>query len=181
MAGRRLKVTREDQVAAREKGSYAPGNMGSTNGLIHGMSSERAINDRAQAILTATLEDAQCPDHLRLPKFAASLIAWARAEALASLAWDYLCQCSAEGGMEAIFQPKANVTRTVSEIYTNMSNAALRHRSVLGITPVGWAKIAKDLGIAAAATQDQLGRMGERGGEIARRRLAVVSGTVSDS
>ena len=53
---------------------------------------------------------------------------------------------------------------------------AASRRAALGISPVSYAKISRDLGIAAATTADPLQRMGERGGEIARRRLGITEG-----
>lgn len=158
---------------------WAEGNQagrGNANNLKHGMYSGRALRSRAEAIVTAMLEDARCPSHLRSPAFAATLLAWGNAEAIASLAWDWMCDLLDEAGPQAIFGMSPGMMKAQSEVYKTHAQAASQLRSKLGIDPVGYAKIAKDLGIAANAAEDQLQRMATTGAEITSRRLGLVQG-----
>lgn len=187
MAGRKPRMTRDQQAGQdplkppRTPGSYAPGNMGNVNALRNGMTSKRALNDRAMAIITAYLEDARCPDHLRLPAFAADVMAWGQAEALASFAWDDMCKLMDEEGTAAVFRMQPGVMKAQSEVWKAHAAFASQLRKGLGLSPAGYAKIARELGIGAASTQDQLARMSEEGGEIVQRRLAIVRGVSSVS
>lgn len=190
MAGRKPRATRDEQAGTNPlqggkpgivnpNASHAPEAQSSrsranSNGLKHGMASARALNDRAEAIIAAQLEDARCPDHLRSPTFAAEVMAWGKAEAMASLAWDYMCELLEAGGPAAIFGMQPGMLKAQSEVWKAHAAHAASRRAALGISPVSYAKIARDLGLAAATTQDQLARMSERGGEIASRRLGIV-------
>ena len=187
MAGRKPRVTRDEQAGVtplrgerRSDGRFGPGNeeaaRGGGAGMRHGMNSRRAIDDRAQAIITAMLEDARCPDHLRSPAFAAEVLAWGKAEAMAALAWEYMGELLDAGGPAAIFGMQPGMLKAQSEVWKAHAAFAASRRAALGISPVSYAKISRDLGIAAAPTADQLQRMGERGGEIARRRLGITEG-----
>ncbi len=183
MAGRKPRETRDQQAGqdpltagGRRRGEYAPGNMGGANAMKHGMTSSRAINAKAMAIITAMLEDARCPDHLRSPAFVAELMAWGRAEAMSALAWDWLSKVLDAEGPEAIFGMQPGMVKSLSDVWKGHEAFAAQRRRALGISPDGYARIARNLGLAAAATGDQLARMKETGGEIAKRRIALVRG-----
>lgn len=191
MAGRRPRVGRDEEAGqnplrrepgwqnpnrSHESGAQSARDRGNQNALKHGMQSRRALNDRAQAIISAMLEDARCPDHLRSPAFAPELMAWGKAEAVESFAWDDMCRLMDEEGTAAAFRMRPGMMKSQVEVWKTVAAHAAQRRAALGISPVSYARIAKDLGIAAATTQDQLTRMAERGGEIARARLAVVKG-----
>lgn len=157
------------------------GSKGNVNRMTHGMKSRRALEARSTAIITAMLGDNRCPDHLRSPAFAHTLIAWGNAEAMASLAWDHMCDLLTEGGPTAIFGLSPGMMKSVSEVWKAHAAFASTLRGRLGIDPVGYAKIARDLGIAAATTGDQLARMNAAGAAITQRRLAAIAGTADEA
>lgn len=137
---------------------------------MHGAWSERAIAPRAERFATALLEDAQIPDHVRSPVFAAAVQAWARAEAVASLLFDHLAGLE----VEAMMTPRLAAARAQVDLWRAMEAHAASLRSKLGLDPVGYARIAKDLGIANRASEDALERMAKAGREIRERREAPV-------
>ena len=95
---------------------------------------------------------------------------------MAALAWEYMGELLDAGGPAAIFGMQPGMLKAQSEVWKAHAAFAASRRAALGISPVSYAKISRDLGIAAATTADQLQRMGERGGEIARRRLGITEG-----
>lgn len=168
------------QPGNRPVNAFPPGNRISATGtLTHGITSKWAIRDRADAILEAMLTDPRCPDHLHSPGFAVTIMDWSKAEAVASLAFDWMCKLLEEGGEDGpgiIFGLQPGVMRAVSEVWKGHAAHADRLRSKLGLDPVSYAKIARDLGIASAATEDRLSRMAESGKEVTERRLGLVAG-----
>jgi hypothetical protein len=155
--------------------SWPPFQPGHTMSVVHGAWSERAVGPRADAIATAVLEDADFPDHVRSPVFRMSLAAWARAEAVASLLYDYLVTL----GPEAMMTPRLAGTRAPADLWRAADAHAAKLRSELGLSPVSYAKIAKDLGLAGRAAEDALERMAKAGREIRERReadLTVIEG-----
>ncbi len=141
--------------------SWPPFQPGHTLSRIHGALSERDIVPQAEAIAAAVLEEAQCPDHLRSPAFRASLAGWARAEAVSSLLFDYLATLE----VEAMLTLRQQATRAPVDLWRAAEAHAANLRSKLGLDPVSYARIAKDLGITSRASWDALRRdgAGDRG------------------
>lgn len=195
MPGRKPRKSSDEQLGtsplkrdgrARHGGDFQPGNRPANafregnklSQLSHrtaGRTSKIAIADRADAILVAMLEDARCPDHLRSPAFAPSVMAWSRAEAVASLAWDHMQAVMEEAGAAGVFGLAPGVMRAVSEVWKGHEQFAAQLRSKLGIDPVSYAKISRDLGIAANASQDRLEKMAAKGAEVTSRALGLPS------
>lgn len=148
--------------------SWPPFEPGHTKSMVHGAHSERVIVPRAEALMTAVLEDAECPDHLRSPVFRFALAAWCRAEAVAAVLFEYLMSLDAEQMM----QPRLAGTRAPADLWKAADAHAATLRGRLGMDPVNYAKIAKDLGIASKASEDALGRLAETGKGIVERREA---------
>ena len=203
MAGRRPKQTSDDQSGTnplkpgRRGGKtggrdFEPGNVpqnafgkGNKVGVggtrTHGMTSDISIRARAEAIITAMLEDARCPDHLRSPAFAPTLLAWGRAEAISSLAYDWMCVLLDSEGPEAIFGLKQGQVKAISDVWRGHEQFASSLRSKLGLDPAGYARLSKDLGLTATATEDRLVKMAQAGHDVTSRRLGLVRGTTEGS
>jgi hypothetical protein len=126
------------------------------------------VGPRAEALAAAVLEDAEFPDHVRSAVFRMSLAAWARAEAVASLLFDYLVTL----GPEQMMTPRLAGTRAPADLWRAADAHAAKLRSELGLSPVSYAKIAKDLGIASKASEDALKAMQDAGRQIRERRQA---------
>jgi hypothetical protein len=189
MAGRRPQMSRDEQAGQdplkrspgwpnpnRSHDSAAQSRRAPGAAPKHGLFSARAVNAKSMSIITAMLEDARCPDHLRSPAFTAELMSWGRAEAMAALSWQWLCSVLDTAGPEAIFGMQPGMVKSLSDVWKGHEAFAAQRRRALGISPDGYARIARNLGLAAAATGDQLARMKEAGGEIARRRIGLVQG-----
>jgi hypothetical protein len=146
----------------------------------NGLGSERTITHRAAAILEAMLSDPHCADHLRHSLFAASVMAWSRAEAMASLAWEWMERLYAGGGADALFLPQPQIMKTASEVWLKHSESASRARDKLGISPVSYAKIRRDLGLNEESIAQRLGQMAVGGAQIRSRRQAISAETVTE-
>jgi hypothetical protein len=152
---------------------FQPGNTlgfqpGNTLTVVHGARSERAIVPRAQALMTAVLEDADCPEYVRSAMFRFTLTAWARAEAIASLMYEYLTGLDPE----QMITPKKVATKAPIDLWRIADGHAARLRAELGLSPVSYARIAKDLGLAGKSAEEALGQMARNGREIRERRAA---------
>jgi hypothetical protein len=148
--------------------SWPPFEPGNAAAFVHGAFSERAIAPRAEALARAVLEDGEFPDHVRSPVFRISLAAWTRAEAVASLLFDHLITL----GAEQMMTPRLAGTRAPVDLWRAADAHAAKLRGELGLSPVSYARIAKDLGIANRASEDALERMAKAGREIRERREA---------
>lgn len=191
MAGRRPRKTPDEQAGTdplkprpahqfqpgnRPANAFAPGNrISATGNLSHGMHSKMAIKDRADHILLAMLEDPRCPDHLHTPAFAPALMAWSRAEAVASLAYDWMNDLWEAEGPAAIFTMHSVTGRTPSEVWKGHEAFASSLRAKLGMDPVSYARISRDLGLASAATEDRLARMADAGKQVTAERLGITA------
>lgn len=190
MAGRRPRETAPgDPLRPGGTGNAAPGSMGghkfgqgnqwargNTGNFKHGMQSERAISVRAEAIITAMLGDEKCPDYLRSAAFIPSVMAWGRAEAMASLAWEW-CESM---GME-MFVPGEGHGKSPADVWRTLHAHARGVRNDIGLSPVSYAKIARDLGIAQSATEDRLNAAAKEGRAITAKRMGVVQATADAS
>lgn len=196
MAGRRPREDGpDDLLRTRRPGAIRPGERrgnnvpGSTGGhklgpgntagkgrlppnVTHGLGSERLLSQRAQAILTAMLSDVHCPDYLRTAAFLPSVMAWSRAEAAAAAAWEW-CESL---GAPAMFLMGEGHGRSAIDMWKGLSAHARSVRNDIGISPVSYARIARDLGIAQQATEDRLNAAAKEGRAITARRFGVVQG-----
>ena len=99
---------------------------------VHGAHSERALAPRALAFVTSMLEDAASPEHLRSPAFRSAVLAWGRAEAAASLLFDYISGME----MEGLITPRLAATKAPVDTWRSLEAHAAGMRSKLGIDPV---------------------------------------------
>lgn len=158
--------------------SWPPFAPGHTMSVVHGAFSERAVAPRAEALMTAVLEDGEFPDHVRSAVFRMSLAAWARAEAVASLLFDHVVTL----GAEQMMTPRLAGTRAPVDLWRAADAHAAKLRGELGLSPVSYARIAKDLGLAGRSAEEALERMAQAGREIRERRageLKVAGGSGS--
>jgi hypothetical protein len=151
--------------------SWPPFEAGNSAALTHGAYSEPRVAERAQEILTAVLEDAEMPDLLRSRAFRPTLADWARAEAMASLVFDWLCGLP----VEQMASPRLAGTKAPLDLWRALSAHAGRLRARLGMDPVSYARLAKDLGLAQAASDEALRQAAARGAKLLERRLAEIS------
>jgi hypothetical protein len=144
---------------------YAPGN---TSAMVHGARSERTIRPLAEQLMQAILEDAEQPDHLRSPMFRFTLSECCRAQAVAEILFDYIDSL----GVEDMVRPRLSGTKSPVDQWKAAAAHAASLRSKLGLDPVSYARIAKDLGLASKASEDAIGRLAETGKGIVERREA---------
>ena len=106
------------------------------------------------------------------PAFRSAVLAWGRAEAVASLLFDWLALQDIDG----LITPRLAATKAPVDTWRSLEAHAANLRSKLGIDPVSYARIAKDLGIAQKASEDALERLAGKGAEITSRRLELEGG-----
>lgn len=191
MAGRKARAGHDEQrgenpltgtTGARVSGEVVPGGRtgrgyswppfepGNTAAVRHGAYSRRVVLPRAQEILTAALEDPAMPDHVRSAGFAAAAQAWAEAEAVAELVLQWAVAQMENGDVGAMMTPPLPGTKAPIEVWRAVHAHAANLRAKLGLDPVSYSKIARDLGLAARAQDAAIERMGRAGAEIVARR-----------
>lgn len=148
--------------------SWPPFGEGNTAALRHGAYSDAVVAPRAREILAGLLEDPQMPGHVRSPAWRYQAKAWARAEAIADVLYEHVAEMGAEGMMT----PKLAGTKSPVDIWRAADAHAGRLRARLGLDPVAYAGLAKDLGLASRAIDDNLVRMSGEGAEMVRRKAA---------
>lgn len=206
MAGRRPRQTRDEQAGVSPlkprrgpepgnvSGNAVPGSQGghkfgegntaskgNTSTFTHGMYSRRAVEARARQIIAALMEDGLTPEHVRHPMFTLHVGALSRIEAAASLGYEYWMDVLDTEGPAAVFGMKEGVPRALIEVWAGLEQKASRLRADMGLTPAGYAKISRDLGIAASATEDRLAAAAREGHAIAARRLGLVQAADADA
>ena len=203
MAGRKPRVTRDEQTGVtplrgkrakdgqsgsglKDDGTWEPEfpgqrepfQPGHTKSVVHGARSERTIRPLAELLMQSILEDAEQPDHLRSPMFRFTLSECCRAQAVAEILFDYIDSL----GVEDMVRPRLSGTKSPVDQWKAAAAHAANLRSKLGLDPVSYARIAKDLGIAGKASEDAIGRLAETGKGIVERReaqLKAIDGGVS--
>lgn len=117
--------------------------------------------------MAALLADPRLPEHLRSALFQPAVRSWARAQAMEEFAFDW---AAGKPDPDEMFELKPGVMRSPSEIWKGMDGHAARARARLGMDPVSYARIAKDLGLAERAVRAGLEEMAAEGGRIMERR-----------
>ena len=148
--------------------SWPPAEPGNVLALQHGAYSPRHVLPKAAEIEAALLADAEIPAWLRTAQFAAARKAWAEAEAIADLLLTWLATL----GMTELTTPRKAATKSPVDLWRSAHSHASNLRSKLGLDPVSYARIAKDLGIGAQASEEALSRLAETGKAIRERREA---------
>lgn len=141
-------------------GQRPPFAEGNDQALIHGARSERHVGPLAERIARELLEDPDTPPHVREPVFAASVQAWARAEATTRLIWEWLAERDIMTGLTDLTTSTEDEERTRD---TTHRKATVRHlgsalemlrkyetlasnlRSRLGLDPSSAARLGRDL------------------------------------
>jgi len=111
---------------------------------------------------------------MRSAQFAFTLRSWSRAQAGSELQWEWICSIEDEEK----FGIRPSLVTSPYERWQNADTHASRLRSKMGMDAVSYAGIEKDLGLAAKATGEALGRMDAAGAVIAARRSELPAGDV---
>jgi hypothetical protein len=146
-------------------GQRPPFGRGNTLGRTHGASSENVVGPLAEAIEAEILSDAQMPQHVRSVPFRRSVRASSRAEAVAEILFGYIAELTPE----QMTIPRKAGTKAPLDLYLSAEAKAAGHRARLGLDPVSYARIAKDLGLAHAASEQALEKLAGQGAEVTRR------------
>lgn len=131
--------------------------------MVDGHRSERKVGPLAEQIAAELLAAPDTPAHLREPVFAASVQAWAHAEATCSLMRAWLADRDLMAGLtsattteEEETQSGKTITRkgksrsvpSVLEILRKYEAHAANMRSKLGLDPASAARVGRDLALA---------------------------------
>ncbi len=132
----------------------------------HGLTKEDTIRERAEQFLAAALGDPAVPDHVRAPSFAAAAQAWARAETMEEMAFDWVSRI----GIEAALTQSDRSGAAPVDLWFKARDRAERARMRLGLDPASYAKIRKDLGLEQKASEMALETLAAAGAQITARR-----------
>src|SRR6185437_7616302 len=114
-------------------GQRPPFEQGNSASKIHGSRSPKTVAQLADEILRkATANTRAMPGHLRSPAFEYSVLAWARAEAVAELLWRWL----EHQDVDFLVIPRSGAQRAPLETYSRAVATAKTLRSQLGLDPV---------------------------------------------
>lgn len=138
---------------------FAPGN---ESAVVHGARSERHVGPLAAQIAQDLLSDPDVPPHIREPLFAASVQAWARAEAVCKLLAGWLAERDLMAGLTAAETTtedeertkdrthRKSVTRSVPAVLDMLrkwESIAMNLRAKLGLDPASAARVGRDLAV----------------------------------
>ena len=193
MAGRRPRAPRDEQAGVTPlhgprrsglsddgvtfvpqfPGQRPPFTLGNEAAVQHGGASRRAVV-LARSLVNAVLEDPDMPQHLRSPAFRHSLEAWARLQTMADMIFPWMADLE----IDEMTAPQGRIGNGKSrlELYLIAEKSAATARARLGLDPVSYAKIKKDLGIAANASEDALAKLAKAGAQITARRAELEAG-----
>jgi hypothetical protein len=153
-------------VFAGQRRPFEPGHVLSTT---HGGRSERRLVPLAEVLAAELLADPGTPDYVREPSYRASVLAWARAEAMVVLLSDFLSGQDVEAGLTEVTRSRERETaerrgeggagrvRRVSEsrrtasVIEQLRRAeilAMHLRDRLGLAPLARARLGKDVAAA---------------------------------
>lgn len=164
------------RVTAAGPASWA----GTQGHQTHGtsMSSARIklkIDRRAREFMARVLEDPSMPDHLRSPAFRLAVWGWSKAEIMSEVVWEWACELIEGEGLTAMMLPPLPGTNPVFVTIQLAESKAAWHRSRLGVDPVSFARLAKDLGLNQRAAEDGLTRLAGEGAQIVKHRRALMA------
>ncbi len=162
-------MTRDDTSPARGY-SWPPAAPGNDLATVHGANSERRIAPRAAQIAAELLSHPDTPRYLHEPSYAPVIHAWARAEAVVALLWDWLAEHDIDAALTDLtttdedhqHRKSGSRKRTVSHHIESVLTQLHRHevramnlRSRLGLDPLSRARLGKDV----ASQQFDVARM----------------------
>jgi hypothetical protein len=133
----------------------APGN---ELAVQHGAFSERRLAPRAAQIAEELLTRPDTPAWLKEPSYAPAVSAWARAEAVVSLLWDYLAERDLEAALTDTTElderhakgRTISTARRVEAVLTQLhrhETRAANLRRELGLSPLSRARLGRDIGV----------------------------------
>jgi len=138
--------------------------------LKHGANSPRRVEPLAAQIAESLLNHPETPAYLREPSYVPVVRAWARAEAVVSLLWDWLDAHDLDAAVADVTETDEDETRSkgsgskhtlsrhVESVLTQLhrhETRAMNLRSRLGLDPLSRARLGKDV----ASQQFDLARL----------------------
>src|SRR5487761_1820062 len=150
----------EDGWQPEFDGQRPPFTPGNESAVVHGARSERHVGPLAAQIAADLLADPDTPPHLHEPLFASAIQAWARAEAVCRLLWQWLDGKDVVGALSDLATTtedeeasggmvhRKSVTRhmpSVLEQLRKFESQAANLRARLGLDPASAAKVGRDL------------------------------------
>lgn len=141
-------------------GQRPPFGPDNASAMVTGYTSERKVGPLADRIARELLEDPATPPHVREPLFAASVQAWARAEAAVRLIWEWLAERDLMTALTELttsneiedregssVRRKATTRHvgSVLEALRKYETLAMNLRSKLGLDPAAAARVGRDL------------------------------------
>ena len=126
--------------------------------LTHGAYSERRLAPRAAQIAGELLAHPETPEWLRSPSYAPAVAAWARAEAVVALLWDYLAEVDLQAALTDTTElderrtkgSTRSTSRRVEAVLTQLHRHETRAASLraqLGLSPLSRARLGRDIGV----------------------------------
>ncbi len=157
-----------NQVSVGNRGHMANGS--------HGAYSPRRVNPLTKDIIKAHIEADPDLAYLQEPKYAASVWAWARSEAQVQLVTEYV----EDMGIDAAMSPKPGTTAAI-ELLRRLEVTAATHRARLGLDPLSFARLGKDVVATRVMARNGLDGFIQAGAEFARRDSGdMIDGSISD-
>jgi hypothetical protein len=157
--------------------SWPPFEPGNEIATLHGAKSPRRVDPVAQA-LAEWVTSLDGLDHLREPRFAPAVAAWARQEAVVLLLSDYCARLSIE---QATVPQRKGASSSSLEILRQHEATAATMRARLGLDPMSAAKLQREL-VEATATARYAGldAVREQGRQARARRLRSIDAPPDD-
>lgn len=157
--------------------SWPPFEPGNDAALRHGAKSPRKVDPVADA-LVEYVTSIDGLEHLREPRFAASVAAWARAEAVVVLLADWCAGLA----IEQVTSPQSKRSQTEPlELLRRWEATAATQRARLGLDPMSAAKLMRELTeTSAAARYAGIDAVRAQGRAARERRLQAIEAPVDD-
>lgn len=148
---------------------FMPGN---TVNQTHGAYSESLIGPARDAILRRMLTDPDMPDHLRHPMWMDARKDYAVVQAMSDRVVAWIEQMPVEQMMEP--RGASGQGKSAGELALMFLDRAMKHRGRLGLDPLAYARLRKDLGLAHNQETMALERLAATGGELSSRHLEAL-------
>ena len=151
-------------------GQRPPFRPGHTISQTHGAYNEALIGPARDAILRRMLTDPDMPDHLRHPMWMDARKDYAAVQAMA----DRVVAWAESMGVEELMEPRgaSGQGKSAGELVLRFLDRAMAHRGRLGLDPLAYARLRKDLGLAHNQETMALERLAAAGGELTDRQAA---------
>lgn len=157
--------------------SWPPFEPGNDVAALHGAQSPRRVDPVAES-LAEWVMGLDGLEHLREPRFAAAVAAWARAEAVVLLLSDYCARMAVE---VATVPQRKGASSSPLEILRTWESTAATQRARLGLDPMSAAKLMRELTeTSATARFAGLDAVREQGRAARERRLQAIDVPTDD-